>query len=60
MKNGMAKKAADDDAEMTVDDYVATPADNYKFMAGSSTPSRRLPQPLRPQRPRSAAAASGG
>ncbi len=32
MKNGMGKKAAADDAEMTVDDYVATPADNYKFM----------------------------
>jgi hypothetical protein len=32
MKNGMSRKAAGDDAEMTVDDYVATPADNYKFM----------------------------
>ena len=33
MKNGMTKKAADSDASMTVDDYVATPVDNYKFMA---------------------------
>ena len=33
MKNGMSRKAAGDDAEMTVDDYVSTPADNYKFMA---------------------------
>jgi hypothetical protein len=33
MKNGMTKKAATSDASMTVDDYVATPADNYKFMA---------------------------
>lgn len=33
MKNGMTHKAADSDAEMTVDDYVSTPADNYKFMA---------------------------
>ena len=33
MKNGMTKKAASSDAAMTVDDYVATPADNYKFMA---------------------------
>ncbi|HEX8840231.1 MAG TPA: hypothetical protein VF750_07160 [Sphingomicrobium sp.] len=33
MKNGMTKKAATSDAAMTVDDYVATPADNYKFMA---------------------------
>jgi hypothetical protein len=34
IKNGMTKKAAADDAEMTVDDYVSTPADNYKFMVG--------------------------
>lgn len=33
MKNGMTRKAAASDAEMTVDDYVATPADNYKFIA---------------------------
>ena len=33
LKNGMTRKAASSDAEMTVDDYVATPADNYKFMA---------------------------
>lgn len=32
MKNGMSKSAASSDAEMTVEDYVATPADNYKFM----------------------------
>jgi len=36
MKNGMSRKAAADDASMTVDDYVATPADNYKFLANSS------------------------
>ena len=33
MKNGMTRKAADNDAEMTNDDYVSTPADNYKFLA---------------------------
>lgn len=38
MKNGMGKKAASDDAEMTIDDYVSTPADNYKFMASENTP----------------------
>ena len=32
MKNGMARKAASADASMTVDDYVATPVDNYKFL----------------------------
>src|SRR5690349_25084966 len=31
VKNGMTKKAAADDAEMTIEDYVATPADNYKL-----------------------------
>lgn len=38
LKNGMAKKAAGDDAEMTIDDYVSTPADNYKFMATENAP----------------------
>ena len=38
MKNGMTRKAAASDAEMTVDDYVATPADNYKFMADMEKP----------------------
>ena len=33
MKNGMTRKAAASDADMTVDDYIATPADNYKFIA---------------------------
>jgi hypothetical protein len=33
MKNGMTRKAALADAGMTVEDYVATPSDNYKFMA---------------------------
>lgn len=38
MKNGMSHKAASDDAEMTIDDYVSTPADNYKFMANRDAP----------------------
>ena len=38
MKNGMSHKAAADDADMTVDDYVATPVDNYKFMADMDKP----------------------
>jgi hypothetical protein len=38
MKNGMSKKAAADDAEMTIEDYVGTPADNYKFMAAENAP----------------------
>jgi hypothetical protein len=38
-KNGMSKKAAADDAAMTVDDYVATPADNYRFMINYNGPA---------------------
>lgn len=37
-KNGMSKKAAADDAQMTIEDYVATPVDNYKFMAERNAP----------------------
>jgi hypothetical protein len=43
MKNGMGRKAAADDAEMTVDDYVSTPADNYKFMANMNAPKPAAP-----------------
>ena len=38
LKNGMGKKAAADDAEMTIEDYVSTPADNYKFMVSQNAP----------------------
>jgi len=43
MKNGMSKKAAADDADMTVDDYVATPADNYKYMTEMDKPKSAAP-----------------
>jgi len=39
LKNGMARKAAAEDATMTVDDYVATPVDNYKFRVSSQAPA---------------------
>ena len=32
-KNGMARKAAGEDADLTVEDYLAAPVDKYKFMA---------------------------
>jgi hypothetical protein len=48
MKNGMTKKAAASDADMTVDDYVATPADNYKFMANMDAPKSAAPAPPAP------------
>jgi hypothetical protein len=38
MKNGMAKKAAADDAEMSINDYVGTSVDNYQFMADMNKP----------------------
>jgi len=37
IKNGMSHSAAAADAAMTVNDYVSTPADNYKFMAAQDT-----------------------
>lgn len=43
LKNGMARKAAASDADMTVDDYVSTPADNYKFMADMDKPKTAVP-----------------
>jgi hypothetical protein len=43
LKNGMTRKAAASDAEMTVDDYVSTPADNYKFMANQNAPKPQAP-----------------
>ncbi len=45
LKNGMAKKAAADDAAMTVDDYVATPVENFKFMSTLNTPASGAPPP---------------
>ena len=47
-KNGMAKKAAVDDAEMTVDDYVATPAEKYKFMAERNAAAQAAASPVIP------------
>jgi len=43
LKNGMSKKEAASDAEMTIDDYVSTPADNYKFMAKEDAPKPAAP-----------------
>ena len=34
VKNGTKRKDAAQDADMTVDDYVASSVDNYKFRAG--------------------------
>jgi hypothetical protein len=37
-KNGMTRKAAAEDADMTVDDYLATSVDKYQFTAQSNAP----------------------
>ena len=34
VKNGMARKAAAEDANMTVEDYMVAPADRYRFISG--------------------------
>lgn len=41
LKNGMAKKAAASDADLTIEDYVASPVEHYRFMNGitGSTPA---------------------
>ena len=39
VKNGMARKDAASDADLTVDDYLASSVDTYKFTAEMSTPA---------------------
>jgi hypothetical protein len=56
VKNGMARKAALDDAEMTVEDYVATPSDNYKFYATMNQPKSAAPAATPPPQPAAQAA----
>lgn len=57
VKNGMAKKAAGEDADMTVDDYVATPVDKYKFMAELNSQKPGSDKPAAATQPTPAAAA---
>jgi hypothetical protein len=38
IKNGMSRREAASDAQMTIDNYVSTPVDNYKFIAKQDTP----------------------
>ena len=47
MKNGMSRKAAGDDAEMTVDDYVGTSVDKYQFFAAENA-KNSAPAPVAP------------
>jgi hypothetical protein len=58
MKNGMSRKAAAADADMTVDDYVASPADNYKFLATMDAPKAAAPAVAAPATPAATPAAA--
>lgn len=56
IKNGMGRSAAASDAQLTIDDYVATPADNYRYMAERDAKAQQRPAPTpasspQPQRP---------
>lgn len=48
MKNGMARKAAADDADSTVSDYVSSYVDSYKFNAGLNAPKQAATTPPPP------------
>ena len=41
VKNGTKRKDAASDADMTVDDYLASSVDNYKFLAGVAADNSR-------------------
>ncbi len=58
----MARKAAIEDANLTVEDYMAAPADRYRFIAGMNAPAKpaqaaaptpaSAPQQVNPQQPK--------
>ena len=47
-KNGMTRKVAAEDADMTVEDYIAAPVDKYKFMAEINAPAAAKPAAATP------------
>jgi hypothetical protein len=57
LKNGMARKAAADDADLTIADYVGSLVENYKFMATKNatpqpTPAAQTTPAAAPQPPK--------
>jgi len=55
-KNGMTRKAAIEDANLTVEDYLAAPVDKYKFMASLDAPPPQQPVATPPATPAAAPA----
>jgi hypothetical protein len=45
VKNGMARKTAIEDANMTVEDYMAAPADRYRYIIEMNAPSKAKAKP---------------
>ena len=48
VKNGMAKKAALEDADMTVEDYMAAPVDRYRYIADMEASAKKAAAPAAP------------
>jgi hypothetical protein len=48
MKNGMSKKAAGEDADMSINDYLGTSVENYQFMADMNKQTAPAATPATP------------
>ena len=45
VKNGMSRKDAATDADLMIDDYLASSIDHYKFMVSTNEPPPKAPAP---------------
>ncbi len=51
LKNGMAKKAAAADADLTIEDYVSSPVEHYRFMVGGAEAPTAAASTSKPPKP---------
>lgn len=58
VKNGTKRKDAAQDADMTVDDYLASSVDNYKFLAGVAADNAKAEADQKAKQAAAAAAAT--